>query len=175
MSYPVKPSFKLEKFLPEDFELYLSLVQNLEVMQMITERSLSVAEAESEFAQLIVKNKFHPALGNYKILDLEHNQFMGLAKLEIEEVTSTTAELGYMLLPQYWGKGIASQVAKSLIEKAYAQQNLRQLQAIIDPANVASRKILTNNGFSSKEFKDFDGLAGEILVLEFNQAKHASL
>ena len=89
---------------------------------------------------------------------------MGLAKLELDQPTATTAELGYMLLPEYWGKGIASQVVTFLIEHAKQQAYLKDLMAIIDPENIASRKILINNGFHSQEFKDFDGLAGEILL-----------
>jgi hypothetical protein len=43
--------------------------------------------------------------------------------------------------------------------------NENNWQAIIDPKNLASRKILINNSFVSKEFKDIDGLASEILEL----------
>ncbi len=45
------------------------------------------------------------------------------------------------------------------------QSQLKGLIAIIDPVNIPSRKILINNGFHSQEFKDFDGLSGEILNL----------
>ena len=73
------------------------------------------------------------------------------------------AELGYILAPEYWGKGIASRIASLLVVRAERQPALRSLFAIIDPANVPSRKILINNGFVLKEFKDFDGLPGEVL------------
>ncbi|UZJ66402.1 GNAT family N-acetyltransferase [Sphingobacterium sp. KU25419] len=66
----------------------------------------------------------------------------------------------------YWGKGIASHVAKKLIGHAKQQESLEKVVAIIDPRNIPSRKILINNGFVSEEFKDFDGLPGEILALE---------
>ena len=50
---------------------------------------------------------------------------------------------------------------------AYKHQssNLNQLYAIIDPKNIASKKILEKQGFVHQEFRDFDGLPGEILVL----------
>ncbi len=89
-----------------------------------------------------------------------------MAKLEIKNSKAHKAELGYMLLPEYWGKGIGSKVANLLIKRARNQKEITKLFAIIDPRNVASRKILTNNGFVSKEFKSFDGLPGEILELK---------
>ncbi|VTM12861.1 Uncharacterised protein [Raoultella terrigena] len=68
-----------------------------------------------------------------------------------------------MLLPEYWGLGIASQVATILIEQARRNNEISTLIAIIDPANLASKKILTNNRFITRELRDFDGLPGEIL------------
>ncbi|PJK14863.1 hypothetical protein CO613_04080 [Lysobacteraceae bacterium NML07-0707] len=40
---------------------------------------------------------------------------------------------------------------------------LERLFAIIDPANIASRKILVRHGFVHQAFQDFDGLPGEVL------------
>jgi len=56
---------------------------------------------------------------------------------------------------------------KQLIEIAGKQKGINGIFAIIDPKNVPSRKILINNGFVSKEFKDFDGLPGEVFELIF--------
>ena len=134
MSYLIQQNIKLEKFTELDFAVYFELVKNIKVMQMITERALTLEEAHTEFAKILSKNTYDVALGNY------------------------------MLLPEYWGKGIASQVVTFLIEHAKQQAYLKDLMAIIDPENIASRKILINNGFHSQEFKDFDGLAGEILL-----------
>jgi RimJ/RimL family protein N-acetyltransferase len=43
---------------------------------------------------------------------------------------------------------------------------INKIFAIIDPKNIASRKILTSQGFIHKAFKDYDGLPGEILELK---------
>jgi RimJ/RimL family protein N-acetyltransferase len=71
-----------------------------------------------------------------------------------------------MLLPDYWAKGIGSEVAKLLIEKAKAEKQINKITAIIDPSNFASRKILINNGFISDMVCEIDGLPGEILSME---------
>lgn len=73
------------------------------------------------------------------------------------------AELGYIFSPEYWDKGITSRIAGLLVARAERQPTLRSLFAIIDPANIPSRKILINNGFVSKEFNDFEGLPSEAL------------
>jgi len=156
---------KLEKFTENDFTHYFKLVNDEKVMQMITERALETEEAKSDFDKLIQNNKLSENFGSFKILDNETKEFIGLAKLEIKSKGDQEAELGYMILPKLWGRGIASKVGKQLIEVAKSQKEINKLFAIIDPKNLPSRKILINNGFLSKEFKDFDGLPGEILEL----------
>ncbi|MDP2541312.1 GNAT family N-acetyltransferase [Tenacibaculum discolor] len=155
----------LTKFTESDFSNYFKLVNNEKVMEMITERAIELEEAKKDFEKLIENNRLKPSFGNFKILNEDTNEFLGLAKLKITEANTTKAELGYMLLPEYWGKGIASSVGRRLIEIGKKQNSLKRIFAIIDPKNIPSRKVLTNNGFYSKEFKDFDGLPGEILEL----------
>jgi RimJ/RimL family protein N-acetyltransferase len=157
-----------EKFTTDDFNSYFKLVSNYEVMKMITEKGLTYEEALKDFNKIIETNSIHPILGTYKVFNLA-NDFIGLAKLEIREIKDTEAELGYMLLPNYWGMGVGSSIAEELIELAKEQKKLKKLTAIIDPINMASRKILIKNNFISKEFKNFDGLPGEFLELELHK------
>ncbi|EKF53806.1 GCN5-linked N-acetyltransferase [Galbibacter marinus] len=159
-------NIKLEKFTENDFALYFELVNNEKVMEMITERAIEKDEAKTNFNKLIQNNKLKENFGNFKIIETKNNEFVGLAKLEIKNSVDNEAELGYMVLPKYWGKGIAGKVGKQLIESVQKENQIERLFAIIDPKNLPSRKILINNGFESKEFKDFDGLPGEILELK---------
>lgn len=156
---------QLKKFSQNDFLAYFRVVSNKKVMEKITERTIPLEEAKGDFQKLIENNKLDPSFGSFKILDAFSGEFIGLAKLEIDEENSDQAELGYMLLPEYWGKGIGSIIAKQLTDVAKVHNSLKKLSAIIDPQNIPSRKILINNGFISKEFKDFDGLPGEVLEL----------
>jgi len=159
-------NIKLEKFHAQDFDDYFQLVGNEEVMAMITERAIPIDEAEQDFQLLLANNQLHPNFGHFKILDASTNEYIGLAKLEIKSLSDREAELGYMLLPSFWGKGIARKVSQHLLEDAKSQNLINKIFAIIDPKNIASRKILTSQGFIHKEFKDYDGLSGEILELK---------
>lgn len=157
----------LKKFDAGDFADYYRLVSDAQVMAMITERAIPAEEARRDYEALLAANELHPDLGQFRIVDAQQSAFVGLAKLAVSPEHAESAELGYMILPTYWGQGIASQIARLLIARAKAQPGLRSLFAIIDPANAPSRKILVNNGFASREFKDFDGLPGEVLELRW--------
>ena len=143
----------LEKFTSdEDFEYYFSLVSNEKVMAMVTERAIPLDEARSNFKLLLEKNKRHKEFGI----------FIGLGKMAVDKDKPDEAELGYLLLPEFWGKGYGSEIARLLLEKARESKVLRRITAIIDPKNTASKKILLNNGFISEKICEIDGLPGEI-------------
>lgn len=57
------------------------------------------------------------------------------------------AEIGYMLLPEYHGKGIATEAIKAAVAYGFDQMKLHSIEAIIDPENAASAKVLEKNGF----------------------------
>lgn len=156
----------LEKFTPADFDKYYELVGNEKVMAMITERAIPLDEAIKNYNMLLSNNELHKSFGNFKVMEFTTNKFIGSALLKVKEKSSIEAELGYMLLPNYWGKGIGSEVAKLLIEKAKGEKQLIKITAIIDPNNIPSRKILINNGFISYKVCEIDGLPGEILSMK---------
>lgn len=57
------------------------------------------------------------------------------------------AEIGYMLLPEYQGKGIISEAIKTVVKYGFEVMQLHSIEAIIDPENFASEKVLQKNGF----------------------------
>ncbi|WP_039042321.1 GNAT family N-acetyltransferase [Sporosarcina sp. ZBG7A] len=153
---------KLSKFQETDFDLYNSLVSNDDVMAQITERAFLYDEAKISFQKLINRNEKHDGFGSYKIYDYLEEAFVGLGHLTLNENKMGEAEIGYMMFPEYWGKGYGTKTAKKLVEIAN-RLDLKLITAIIDPENTPSRKILTNLGFISQEFCEIDGLPGEIL------------
>lgn len=155
-------TLNLLKFQNGDFESYFSLVSNEKVMAQITEYAIPVEEAQINFQKLLIRNEKHQHFGSYKIYDSSINEFIGLGHLTVDEEDIEVAEIGYMIKPEHWGKGYGSVIAKVLIERA-KKTELKTLKAIIDPENIASRKILIKRGFVSERICEIDGLPGEIL------------
>ena len=157
----------LEKYQESDFHHYFVLVSDERVMAQITERSIPLEEAQGNFEALLRRNKKYREAGTYKIYDQLTREYIGLGHLTLDENESGAAEIGYMILPQYWGTGYGTEVAGALIAKA-EETGVMCLKAVIDPANIPSRKILLRHGFVSERVREIDGLRGEILykVLE---------
>ncbi|WP_400245007.1 GNAT family N-acetyltransferase [Niallia sp. JL1B1071] len=150
------------KFTVNDFALYYQLVSDKRVMAQITERAIPLKEAKANYEKLLTRNEKEHVFGTYAFFQPETEVFIGLGHLTSNEQKSDEAELGYMLLPGHWGKGYGSTIAGILIS-LMEQTNVKVVKAIIDPVNIASRKILLKIGFVSEWIGEIDGLPGEIL------------
>jgi RimJ/RimL family protein N-acetyltransferase len=56
-------------------------------------------------------------------------------------------DLGYALLPEYWSKGYAIEAARSVLNFARNQQDLKRVLAIVNADNVASIRLLEKCDF----------------------------
>ncbi|WP_100404083.1 GNAT family N-acetyltransferase [Bacillus sp. FJAT-42315] len=151
-----------KKFEAKDFNDYFRLVSNEQVMAQITERAIPLEEAQADYEKLLERNGQHELYGSYKVYDSSSGEYIGLGHVTLNEDRIEEAEIGYMLLPAYWGKGYGSTIAEQLIELA-KQTEVKILKAIIDPGNIPSRKILIKQRFTSEKVCEMDGLPGEIL------------
>lgn len=60
---------------------------------------------------------------------------------------NSNADLGYWLLPEYWGSGIMHECLLSVLRFAFDELHLHRLEAEIEPANIASAKLVQKLGF----------------------------
>ncbi len=64
-----------------------------------------------------------------------------------QDVFRKDAEIGYYLLPQWYRKGIMSAAVKQICEIAFQTLDLIRISGVVYEPNIASRKVLENNGF----------------------------
>lgn len=56
-------------------------------------------------------------------------------------------EVGYMLHPDYWGKGLVSEAVRAIVDYGFRVLNFHSIEAIIDPDNTASANVLNKLHF----------------------------
>ncbi|WP_197412237.1 GNAT family N-acetyltransferase [Rheinheimera sp. EpRS3] len=61
------------------------------------------------------------------------------------------AEVGYLFLPEFCGKGYAAESLQGLINWATDTQQINRYQALVTEGNTASEKVLTKCGFVLKQ------------------------
>ena len=60
------------------------------------------------------------------------------------------AEIGYMILNEYTNKGIATEAVKQICSIAFKALSIEQITANVFQPNIASIRVLLNNGFKYK-------------------------
>jgi [ribosomal protein S5]-alanine N-acetyltransferase len=61
-------------------------------------------------------------------------------------------ELGYAMLPEFWGQGIMSEAIQAALDFGFNKIGFNSIEADINPANEASAKILLRNGFQKEGY-----------------------
>lgn len=62
------------------------------------------------------------------------------------------AELGYMLHPDHYGKGIMSEAIKAVLEVGFKKYKLHSVEAIVNPKNKVSIHLLEKNKFRREAY-----------------------
>jgi len=72
---------------------------------------------------------------------------IGTVSLFAIDTASQRAEIGYMLAPHAWGRGLMHEALQALVSYAFGVLGLRRLEADIDPRNARSARSLQRLGF----------------------------
>lgn len=78
-------------------------------------------------------------------------EFVGWFHLRPEEGAESDLELGYRLRRAAWGQGLATEGARALIAKAFAEPATLRVVAVTLIANGASQRVLEKIGFERAE------------------------
>ena len=63
-------------------------------------------------------------------------------------------DVGYILHPDHWGQGLASEAVGAAIAHVFATREVEDLTADVDPANQASIRLLEKLGFTRTGFAE---------------------
>ncbi|OZI10939.1 GNAT family N-acetyltransferase [Bacillaceae bacterium SAS-127] len=100
-------------------------------------------ESKTFVEQAMVDSKENPRSRYvFAIIENENGKLIGAAEINIRDFQNKNGELGYILNPDYWRMGFATEAAKLLIEFGFKQLNLHRVYATCDPKNIGSSKVL---------------------------------
>jgi [ribosomal protein S5]-alanine N-acetyltransferase len=99
-----------------------------------------------------------------KIIPRQRNnlKFVGTISVKNIDLVNKKADLGYWIGEQYWGRGMATECLKLIIDYAFsAELGLKQLCAYVFPENKASIRVLEKNGMNKiGEVNEYHKLSG---------------
>jgi RimJ/RimL family protein N-acetyltransferase len=136
----------LRQMTSDDSEFILELVNDPSFIQNIGDRKVRTPDGARSYilngpAASYARNGF----GLWLVVLKETNESIGMCGL-IKRDGLEDVDIGYALLPRFWGQGYAVEAAGAT--KAYAKDavGLKRIVAIVDPANEGSIRVLEKIG-----------------------------
>jgi RimJ/RimL family protein N-acetyltransferase len=71
-----------------------------------------------------------------------------IGSVDLSLIRDGSAELGFLLRPDRWGQGLASEAVAGVIAHSFGALQLERLAAVIQTANRAAARVLQKNGFT---------------------------
>jgi ribosomal-protein-alanine N-acetyltransferase len=147
------PILKTERLLlrqvnVNDAEALLALRSNDEVMKYIPRPYLKNKEDALELIAMF-DDKIEYGIGiNWGIAFLDKpEEIIGIIGHYRMKPEHYRTEVGYMLFPKYNGRGIVSEALQKVVDYGFNDMKLHSIEAILDPENKGSERVLLKNGF----------------------------
>lgn len=152
-----------------DFETWEPLFRVKQAAQFLAlDPSKSPAElCESWFQKIF--HRYENDLGGMNVLvDKITGKMVGQCGLLIQEVQDETRmEIGYSVLPEFWGKGYASEAAQKCKDYAFENDFFESLISMVHVDNIASEKVARKNGMQlEKTFSDYKGCPANMFSID---------
>ena len=83
---------------------------------------------------------------HYRLAVVMADRLMGLGTLTVESPAHRRGEIGYVLHPDDWGRGLGTEVARLLVRLGFGSVGLHRIEATTRPDHTASRRVLEKAG-----------------------------
>lgn len=142
----------LRQYTDSDAEALFSFRSNPQAMHFVP-RPLqqSTEDALKMIAQINGNIATNEAIG-WAVEFRENRRVIGSVSFHRIEKENHRGELGYMIHPDYWGKGLVTEAAAAAVHFGFTGLHFHSIEAIIDPENVASAKVLGKLGFVKEAY-----------------------
>lgn len=139
--------FLLRRIVPSDHQIIFSGLSDPRVIVNygVSYQSLEATQVQLDWYESLLIEKKGIWWG---ICDPTMREaLLGTCGLNDIDLQHKNAELGYWLLPEYWGKGIARECVSKVLSYAFDAHGIHRVSAGVDIENLKSSTLLESLGF----------------------------
>jgi [ribosomal protein S5]-alanine N-acetyltransferase len=147
-SYPLRIAGRLitlRDFRREDVDAAHAVVGDDRVTRWLSFDARSPAETSTMIEGALERAQVDPRTELYLAVTLPNDDLIGFARLGLDGVRA--GKLGYAIRADQWGKGYATDAARTLISYGFEQLSLHRISAAIGPDNDPSIALVRRLGF----------------------------
>lgn len=155
---------KLRRADLSDINELFALRSDAEIMKYIPRPIATTLDEMSEFVKLTDEKISSNEMINWVITLKDNPKMMGTIGFYYIKPEHYRAEIGYMLLPEFQGHGYVTEAISEVVNYGFNAMELHSIEAVIDPANLASAKVLEKCNFIREGyFKENEFYNGQFL------------
>ncbi|NQX84995.1 MAG: GNAT family N-acetyltransferase [Flavobacteriaceae bacterium] len=151
----------LREIMPSDVDGFFELDSDPEVHKYLGEKPISTKESAKNNIKFVRRQYIERGIGRWAVIEKSTGDFLGWSGLkrndEDEKLNGkhNFYDIGYRLIPRYWGKGYATESARAAINYGFETMHLEQIVGAAAVENIGSNKVLQNIGLKFiNEFHD---------------------
>lgn len=114
----------------------------------------SLEEANNLIKNVWLEDYKNYGYGRYAVIHKEDNKIIGFNGVKFLPELNRT-DLGYRFLPEYWGKGIATESSEAIVAFAFNTLKLEEIIGFVVPQNPASSRVLEKLKFTYMATKPY--------------------
>ena len=136
----------------EDTDVFYALNSDLEVMEYFP--SVLTREESDDFLQKIKDRIDSDGHGFWAVEEKATGCFIGFIGINLSRVgleIEPCVEIGWRLQRQYWGKGYASEGARTVLMYAFEVLNIERIYSFTATINTKSEKVMKRLGMTKSE------------------------
>jgi len=141
----------LREILPADAAGMFELDSNPIVHKYLGNTPVKNIEQSAKMIENIRAQYINQGIGRWAVVEKASGDFMGWSGLKLNFERSYNGrsnfhDIGYRLIPKYWGKGYATESALVALDYGFNKLNLDNIVGLADVDNLASNAILKKIG-----------------------------
>jgi len=158
--------------LPDDFDDWLELFKHPEAAEFLALGHLPTPEARCEYWFRAVFDRYENDRGGLNVLvDKITGQMIGQCGLLVQDVDDVEElEVGYSILPRFWGVGYATEAAQHCKHAAFENNYASSLISLVHVDNIRSKRVAMKNGMTFEKTTNFRGITVDVFRV-WNAAK----
>ena len=141
-----------------DEQAILELNSNSLVQKYTGDTILTTKEqAEDVLHNIILKDYEIYGYGRFAVIYKPEQKLIGFTGIKYLPEANGESDLGYRFLPEYWGKGIATESSKMSLKFAFEKLKLKRIFGFAELENSASKNVLLKVGFKLDKIDFYPG------------------
>lgn len=144
------PRLHIRPLTMADFEFYYLLQCDPDTMRYIRPPEPDRAVVQERVQTLEQYGAAHPGLGSKIAFEKETQVPVATCVLRhVDYQPENELELGYIIVPEFRGRGLATEITRALAAYAFQRFAVPHVVAVTDPDNLSSQNVLLKCGFQA--------------------------